>query len=58
MYLLQYSILHLRDEMLILSLLKAKVIILFHQYRVRPACTFIQSDQALYCWMTNLKFSS
>ena len=32
-----------------------KVSSLFHQHRARPACT---SDQALYCWLTNFKFSS
>ena len=26
---------------------------LCHQYRARPACTFVQSDQALYYWLTN-----
>ena len=29
---------------------------LCHQYWARPACTSVQSDQALYCWLT--KFSS
>ena len=24
----------------------------------RPACTSMQSDQALYCWLTKFKFSS
>ena len=28
------------------------------QYRARSACTSVQSDQALYCWLTNFKFSS
>ena len=35
-----------------------KVNRLRHQYRARPACTSVQSDQALYCWLTNFKFSS
>ena len=30
-------------------LLELKVISLCHQYRARPACTSVQSDQALYC---------
>ena len=34
-------------------LLEAKVISLCHQYRARPAFTSVQSDQALYCWLTN-----
>ena len=25
---------------------------LCNQYRARPACTNVQSDQALYCWLT------
>ena len=32
-----------------------KVISLCHQYRARPECTSMQSDQALYCWLTNFK---
>ena len=39
-------------------ILEAKVISLCHQYRARPACTSVQSDQALYCWLTNCKFPS
>ena len=31
---------------------------LCHQYRVRAACTDMQSDQALYCWLANFIFSS
>ena len=34
------------------------MISLFHQYRVRPVCTFMQSDQALYFWLANFKFLS
>ena len=34
------------------------VISLCHQYRARPACTSVQSDQALYCWQIYFKFSS
>ena len=26
---------------------------LCHQYRARPVCTSMQSDQALYCWLTS-----
>ena len=40
----------------ILILLEAKVISLCNQYRARPASAFMQSD--LYCWLTNIKFSS
>ena len=29
-----------------------KVISLSHQYRARPSCTSMQSDQAVYCWLT------
>ena len=36
---------------LILILLETKVIGLGHQYRARSACTSVQSDQALYCWL-------
>ena len=32
-----------------------KVISLCYLYRARPACTSVQSDQALYCWLTNFK---
>ena len=28
---------------------------LCHQYRARPACTSVQSDQTLYCWLINFK---
>ena len=35
-----------------------EVISLCHQYRTRLACTSVQSDQALYCWLANFKFSS
>ena len=28
------------------------------QYRARPAYTSVQSDQALYCWLTKYKFTS
>ena len=43
---------------LILNLLEPKVINLRNQYRARPAsaCTSVQSDQTLYCWLTNFKF--
>ena len=40
--------------MLTLCLPTPKVISLCHQYRVRPVCTSVQSDQALYFWQTNL----
>ena len=35
-----------------------KVISLCHQYWARPACTSVQADQALYCWLNNFKFWS
>ena len=35
-----------------------KVISICHQYRARPACIPMQSDQALYCWLANVKFLS
>ena len=38
---------------LIHILLRPKVISLCHQYRATPAGTSVQSDQALYCWLTN-----
>ena len=34
-----------------------KMISLCHQYIVRPVCISVQSDQALYCWLTNFRFS-
>ena len=43
---------------LTLILLELKVISLCHQYRARPASTPVQSDQAVYCWLTNFKSSS
>ena len=30
---------------------------LCHLYRARPACTSMPSDQAIYCLLTNIKFS-
>ena len=39
-------------------LLETKVIRLCHQYTARPVCTSVQSEQSLYCWLTNFKFSS
>ena len=30
-----------------------KVIRFCHQYRAKSACTSVQSDQALYFWLTN-----
>ena len=38
---------------LTLILLTPKVTSLCHHYRARPARTSMQSDQALYCWLTN-----
>ena len=38
--------------------LELKVIYLCHHYRARSACTHVQSNQALYCWLANIKFSS
>ena len=35
-------------------MLELIVIDLYRQYRTRPACTSVQSDQALYSWLTNL----
>ena len=37
---------------LTLILLEPKVISFCHQYRPRPVCTSVRSDQALYCWLT------
>ena len=37
-------------------LLELKVIS-SHQYRARPACTYVQSDNVLYYWLTNFKIS-
>ena len=45
-------------RLLTLILLEANVFSFCHQYRVRPACTSMQPDQASYCWLTNFKFSS
>ena len=44
------------DNILTLILAKQRVISLCHQYKARPACTSMQSDQALllYCWLTNI----
>ena len=39
-------------SILTLILLEPEVNSLFHQYRARPVCTSMQSDQALYCWLT------
>ena len=40
---------------LTLILLEPKAISLCHQYSARPACTFVQSDQALYCYLTTFQ---
>ena len=40
---------------LTLILLELIVVGLCHQYRARPACTSVQSDQVLYCWLTNFQ---
>ena len=53
-----YSWVYHESKLLALILLKPNVISLCHQYRARPGCTSMQSDQALYCWQTNFKFSS
>ena len=45
-------------RLLTFILLELKVIGHCHQYRARPACTYVQFDQALYCWLTNFKFST
>ena len=37
---------------LTLILLEPEVISLYHQYRPRPHCKSVLSDQALYCWLT------
>ena len=42
-----------KKSILTLILPTPKVINLCHQYRARPACTDVQSDHALYCWLTN-----
>ena len=52
-----YAVL-LKDYNLTLILPTPKVISLCHQYRGRQACTSVQFDQALYCWLTNFRFSS
>ena len=44
--------------LLTLILPTPKMIVLCHQHRARPACTSVQSDQDLYCWLANFKFSS
>ena len=53
---LQNKITRIHCHVFTLILLEHKVICLCHQYRARPACTFVQSDQALYCWLTNSIF--
>ena len=42
-----------RSDLLILILLEPNVINLCHHYRARPAFMSVQSDQALYCWLTS-----
>ena len=42
--------------LLTLILPTPKVISFCHQYRARPACTSVQSDQSLYCWLIIFKF--
>ena len=50
---LNYQIIRWFALTLILS--TPKVISLCQQYRVRPVCTSVQSDQALYCWADQLQ---
>ena len=38
-----------------LILLEPKVISVCHQYSARPVCTSMQSDQTLYCRLTNFQ---
>ena len=38
---------------LTIILLETNGISLCHLYITRPACTFVQSDQTLHCWLTN-----
>ena len=47
-----------RENVFTLIQLEPKEINLYHQSRASPACTSGQSDQALYCWLTNFKFQS
>ena len=48
---------HIEVNCLTFILREPKVISLCHQYITRPACTSVQSDQVLYCWLTNFKSS-
>ena len=41
-----------------LTLLELKVVSLCHQYRAKPACPSLQSDQALLCCLTDFMFTS
>ena len=50
--------LHLKHSFLTLTLLKPKVTSLCHQHRARRAYTSVQSDHAIYHWLTNFKFLS
>ena len=43
------------DRVLNFNLLKLIVIRHCHQYKARPACTSMQSDQALNHWLANFK---
>ena len=45
------------NTLLNLTPLEPKVITLCYQYSARPACTSVQSDHAIYCWLNNFKFS-
>ena len=44
------------NSYIILILLEPKVISLCHHHRARPPCTSMQSEQALYCWLTKFTF--
>ena len=48
-----FQTLFIHLKVLTVNQLESKVISLCHQYRARPACTSVQSDQALYCWLAN-----
>jgi hypothetical protein len=37
-----------------ITLLDPKIISIFHQFRARPACANMQTDQALNYWLTYL----
>ena len=43
------------EYLVLISYLTGTVVSLCHQYKGKPVCTSMQSEQALYYWLTNFQ---